>query len=86
MTENVEGQGTSGAEDGQPNVSLGTEVTVTCVEITERYRSGVITKVTAVLELQDAIHDDTATYHQALAAYTYPHPRQLRTHQGTICP
>ena len=46
------------------------DVTARCVEITERYRAGPITKVSAMLELQKTIpHEVKGTYLKALGAY-----------------
>jgi hypothetical protein len=40
---------------------LGTEVTEKCIEITERFRAGSITKVSAILELQGIIPQSADT-------------------------
>jgi hypothetical protein len=55
-------------EQGGPSPDA--DVTARCVEITERYRAGTITKVSAILELQTTIpHEVEETYLEALAAY-----------------
>jgi hypothetical protein len=70
MTQDVEGQGTSGGNINQPNTSLSAEIMSKCIEIMERYRSGIITKVTAILRLQSILpHNIKTTYREALGAY-----------------
>jgi hypothetical protein len=52
------------------NSSFSTEVTKECVEITECFCAGTITKVSVILHLQNTLpQDDKATYHKALGAY-----------------
>jgi hypothetical protein len=55
MTENVKRQETSGVQDGQPNTSLRAEITKTCINITERYRSGTIIKVSTKLSCGNTV-------------------------------
>ena len=62
----------SGDEHGQNDTNLTTEITQKCVAITEKFRSGVISKVNAFIDLQRAIpHDesDPSTHIKALEAY-----------------
>ena len=61
----------TGGDDIQTQqTELNHEVTTNCIHITNRYRSGLIEKVPAILELQRAIpRDDKTTYLSALAVY-----------------
>ena len=69
-SQDVQTQGNAGDDHEQRDVSFGADVTAKCIEITERFRSGVISKVQAILALQSAIpHDNEHTYLQALGAY-----------------
>ena len=57
-------------EGGQQTVAQASDVTEMCVGITEKYRTGTISKVGAILELQSTIpHDVEATYIDTLGAY-----------------
>jgi len=57
-------------EPKQGGPSPDADVTARCVEITERYRAGTITKVSAILELQMTIPCEVkGTYLEALTAY-----------------
>jgi hypothetical protein len=65
--QNAEGQE---RELSEIQESSSTEVRLKCVEITKKYHSGIITKVTAILKLQQAIpHDDEDTFLKSLGAY-----------------
>jgi hypothetical protein len=56
--------------EGQQGPPPDIETTAKCVEITERFRAGTISKVSAILELQQTIpHRVEATYLEALGAY-----------------
>ena len=55
-----------------PIEEFSSDVTEKCIEVTESFCSGSITKVAAILQLQETIPHDTenqATYIQALGAY-----------------
>ena len=53
-----------------PEAPISQEVTKTCIKITDRYRSGLIEKINAILELQEAIpRDDETIFLSALAIY-----------------
>jgi hypothetical protein len=74
MTHDVEEQANSRNEtetqEQEEELPLSSEVTEKCIRITERYCSGIVTKVSAILELQGTIPpDDESTYLQALGAY-----------------
>jgi hypothetical protein len=63
-------QGGSGGDGDQGGTSFSADITQKCVEVTEKFRAGTITKISAILELQATIpRDDEATHHQALEAY-----------------
>ena len=49
---------TVGDENHTLQTALNHEVTMKCISITDRYRLGVIEKVLAILELQEAIPQD----------------------------
>jgi len=74
MTHDVEGQANprneTETQEQEEELPLSSEVTEKCIGITERYRSGIVTKVSAILELQGTIsRDDESAYLQALGAY-----------------
>ena len=57
-------------ENQEEGAQLSSEITRQCIEITERFRSGTLAKVSAILELQSTIpHDDEPTHLKALGAY-----------------
>ena len=61
---------TGGDEIQTQQTELNHEVTTNCIRITDKYRSGLIEKIPAILELQKAIpRDDETTYLSALAVY-----------------
>ena len=61
---------TGGDEIQTQQTELNHEVTMNCIRITDKYRSGLIEKVPAILELQRAIpRDDETTYLSALTVY-----------------
>ena len=61
---------TAGDEIQTQQTELNHEVMMNCIHITNRYRSGVIEKVPAILELQKAIpQDNNTTYLSALTVY-----------------
>ena len=61
---------TGGDEIQTQQTELNHEVTTNCIRITDKYRSGLIEKIPAILELQKAIpQDDETTYLSALAVY-----------------
>ena len=61
---------TGGDEIQTQQTELNHEVTMNCIHITDKYRSGLIGKVPAILELQRAIpRDDETTYLSVLAVY-----------------
>ena len=61
---------TGGDEIQTQQTELNHEVTMNCIRITDKYRSGLIEKIPAILELQKAIpRDDETTYLSALAVY-----------------
>ena len=69
-SQDVEQQGNTSSEGEQGQPSHGPDIAEKCVEITERYRAGTITKVHAILELQGSIpHDSENTYLETLGAY-----------------
>ena len=68
-SQDVSGHENARNEGGQ-GTSPDTDVTKECVEITERFRAGTITKVSAILALQQTIPQETkTTYLEALGAY-----------------
>ena len=68
-SQDVSGHENARNEGGQ-GTSPDTNVTKECVEITERFRAGTITKVSAILALQRTIPQETeTTYLEALGAY-----------------
>ena len=61
---------TGGDEIQTQQTELNHEVTTNCIRITDKYRSGLIEKIPAILELQKAIpRDDETTYLSALTVY-----------------
>ena len=61
---------TGGDKIQTQQTELNHEVTTNCIHITDKYRSGLIEKIPAILELQKAIpRDDETTYLSALAVY-----------------
>ena len=61
---------TGGDKIQTQQMELNHEVTTNCIHITDKYRSGLIEKVPAILELQRAIpQDDKTTYLSALTVY-----------------
>ena len=53
-----------------PEAPISQEVMKTCIEITDRYQSGLIEKINVILELQEAIpRDDETIFLSALAVY-----------------
>ena len=61
---------TGGDKIQTQQTELNHEVTTNCIRITDKYRSGLIEKVPAILELQMAIpRDDKTTYLSALTVY-----------------
>ena len=61
---------TGGVEIQTQQTELNHEVTTNCIHITDKYRSGLIEKVPAILELQRAIpQDDKTTYLSVLMVY-----------------
>ena len=71
MTEGANVESSSLGDDITiPEAPISQEVTKACIAITDRYRSGVIEKVVAILELQEAIpKDDETIFCSALAVY-----------------
>jgi Icc-related predicted phosphoesterase len=50
--------------------TLGVDITAKCVEITKRFHARTITKVSAILELQESIpRENETTHREALRAY-----------------
>ena len=69
-SQNAQGQADAGSEGHQGDSSLSSEITEKCAAITERFCTGTISKVSAILELQGTVpRDNESTYHQALGAY-----------------
>ena len=61
---------TGGDEIQTQQTELNHEVMTNCICITDKYRSGLIEKVPAILELQRAIpRDDETTYLSVLTVY-----------------
>ena len=61
---------TGGDKNQTEQTALNHEVMTKCISIMDRYRSGVIEKVPAILELQKAIlHDNETTFLSALTVY-----------------
>ena len=61
---------TGGDENQTLQTALNHEVTMKCISITDRYHSGVIEKVPAILELQKAIpQDNKSPFLSALTVY-----------------
>ena len=50
-SQDVQTQGNAGDDHEQRDAPFGTDVTAKCIEITERFRLGVISKVQAILAL-----------------------------------
>ena len=76
---------TGGDEIQTQQTELNHEVTTNCIPITDKYRSGLIEKVPAILELQKAIpQDDETTYLSALTVYVKVLDRyeRIRTPEG----
>ena len=72
---------TGGDEIQTQQTQLNHEVTTNCIHITDKYRSGLIEKIPAILELQKAIpRDDETTYLSALAVYVKVFDRYERIH------
>ena len=64
MTEGANVESSSLGDDITiPEAPIGQEVTKACIEITDRYRSGVIEKVVAILK------DNETIFRSALAVY-----------------
>ena len=69
-SQDVTAQESTRNESGQQTATQASDVTETCVGITEKYRAGTISKVGAILELQSTIpHDVETTYLDTLGAY-----------------
>ena len=61
---------TVGDENHTLQTALNHEVTMKCISITDRYCLGVVEKVLAILELQEAIpQDNKGTFLSALTVY-----------------
>ena len=71
MTEGANIKSSSpGGDISIPEAPIGQEVMKACIEITDRYRSGVIEKVITILKLQEAIlKDDETIFRSALTIY-----------------
>ena len=71
MTEGANVESSSPGDDITiPEAPIGQEVMKACIKITDQYRSGVIEKVVAILELQEVIpKDDETIFCFVLAVY-----------------
>ena len=69
-SQDVQTQGNVGDNHEQHDAPFRADITTKCIEIMERFCSGVISKVQTILALQSAIlHDNEHTYLQALRVY-----------------